>query len=274
MLSITVTNLKIGQAVGVGAQRNSCSSCGYCKDGVDQLCPKFETTYDPHFGGYATSITVNSRFAFPIPDGIPLEVAGPLLCAGITTYAPLARWTKPGQKVGIVGVGGLGHLGVQYAAAMGCQTWAISTSTSKEAEARHFGAQHFLVSTKKEDMAAQAGTFDFILCTASSNYEVRDYLQLLKARGTLCIVGVPSMEEKLSIYPFDIILGERQLVGSMIGGSGDMKSMLAFSAAHKCFPQCEVIPFIQAQEGIEKVLKNAARYRVVLKIDGFRESQA
>jgi hypothetical protein len=141
-----VTTVKVGDRVGYGPQRDCCHACHWCTTGADNCCPDFKGLYDPAFGGYATSITVPEHFTFTIPDAIPSEVAGPLMCAGITTYAPLAKYVKAGDKVGVIGIGGLGHMGLQYAAAMGAQVWAISTSSAKEAEARKFGAQHFLVS--------------------------------------------------------------------------------------------------------------------------------
>jgi D-arabinose 1-dehydrogenase-like Zn-dependent alcohol dehydrogenase len=268
-----VTKVRVGQVVGFGPQRNSCHSCGYCADGVDNCCTKFEGLYDPKFGGYATSITVNENFAFPIPDGIPAEVAGPLLCAGVTTFAPLARNVKPGDRVGVVGIGGLGHMGLQYAAAMGAETWAISTSAAKEAEARKFGAARFLVSTDADAMKAVAGTFDFILCCASGDFPTGAYLRLLKPRKSFCLVGLPAVDQPVKFLPFDIIAGEKNIIGSMIGGTVAMKDMLEFSAAHRCFPQVEVIDFADANKGFEKILANSARYRMVLKIEGFREAQ-
>ncbi len=213
-------------------------------------------------------------FAFPIPAGIPLEVAGPLLCAGITTYAPLARHAKAGQKVGVVGIGGLGHMGLQYARAMGCETVAITTSAAKEAEAKGFGAHAILVSTDAAAMKAHAGSFDFILCTASGKMDVGAYMALLKPRSSFCLVGLPPVAEPLSFVPFNVVGGEKQIIGSMIGGVKSMKEMLEFSAAHKCFPQVEVIPFEAANEGFAKILAGQARYRMVLKIEGFREAKA
>jgi alcohol/geraniol dehydrogenase (NADP+) len=269
-----VTTIKVGETVGFGPQRDSCGACACCGSGDDNCCTKFQGLYDPKYGGYATSITVPERFAFPIPAGIPLDVAGPLLCAGITTFAPLARHAKKGDRVGVVGIGGLGHMGLQYAAAMGCETWAISTSAAKEAEARKFGAQHFLVSSNAEAMEAARGSFDFILCCASGNFDTGAYLRLLKPRKAFCLVGLPAVEEPVKFLPFDIIVGEKSIVGSMIGGTVPMKEMLDFSAAHKCFPQCEVIPFAEANAGVAKIVANNARYRMVLKIEGFREAQA
>ena len=274
--------IKVGMVVGFGPQRDSCRSCEFCDSALENCCTKFQGLYDSwrdeaktllNFGGYATSITAPERFTFEIPAGIPMHVVGPLLCAGITTYAPLARLAKPGMRVGIVGVGGLGHMGVQYAAAMKTECWAISTSAAKEAEARSFGAQHFLVSTDAAAMAAKKGYFDVILCTASSNFEVKSYLALLKPRGSFALVGLAPVDEPLKFRPFDIVDGEKNIVGSMIGGTAGMKEMLQFSADHKCFPKVEVIPFAEANAGVAKVLANAARYRMVLDIQGFRAAQ-
>ena len=278
-----VTKIKVGEVVGFGPQRDSCKGCGYCAEALENCCPDFVGLYDSwrdkeakisNFGGYATSITVHEHFAFPIPAGIPLEVVGPLLCAGITTYAPLARLAKRGMKVGVIGIGGLGHMGLQYAAAMGCECWAISTSAAKEAEARSFGAQHFLVSADAAAMAAKKNYFDVILCTASSNFELKPYLALVKPRGSFSLVGLAPVDKPLGFRPFDIVSGEKNIVGSMIGGTAGMKEMLQFSADHKCFPKCEVIDFADANKGVAKILAGSARYRMVLKIQGFRDAQA
>lgn len=268
-----VTRVKVGQLVGFGPQRESCGTCEYCTQGLENCCKGFRALYDSapdfEFGGYATAITCHENFAFPIPEGIPTEVAGPLLCAGVTTFAPLHRYAKKGEKVGVVGIGGLGHMGIQYAAAMGCNTIAITTSASKEAEAKKFGAHSVLVSSDKDAMKAHEGSFDFILCTASGKMDVAAYTRLLKPRKTFCLVGLPAVDQPLEFLPFDIVGGEKQIVGSMIGGIPIMKEMLDFSAKHKCFPQCEVIPFDKANEGFDKILANSARYRMVLKMEGW-----
>jgi len=277
-----VTKIKVGETVGFGPQRESCSNCSYCSEGIENCCTGFVGLYDTwrdeakkivHYGGYATSITVHENFTFPIPAGIPSEVVGPLLCAGITTFQPLQRLTKPGMKVGVIGIGGLGHMGLQYAAAMKTECWAISTSPSKEAEARSFGAQHFLCSSDEAAMASKKGYFDVILCTASSNFDMKTYLQLVRPRGSFCLVGLAPVDKPLGFRPFDIVDGEKNIVGSMIGGTVSMKEMLQFSADHKCFPKCEVVDFKDCNAAADKVLNNAARYRMVLKIEGFRESQ-
>jgi uncharacterized zinc-type alcohol dehydrogenase-like protein len=259
-----VSTIKVGQVVGFGPQRGCCGSCSECKEEVENCCAKFEPLYDPKFGGYATSITVHERFAFPIPEGIPLDVCGPLLCAGVTTYAPLSRNVKAGDKVGIVGIGGLGHMALQYAKAMGAHVVAITTSASKGPEAKSFGADEILVSTDADAMAAAKSSFDFILCCASGNFKCATYTALLKPRKSFCLVGLPAVDQPLVFEPFHIVGGERQIIGSMIGGTKAMKEMLDFSAKHKCFPQCEVIPFSKAQEGYAKIMANSARYRMVL----------
>lgn len=269
-----VKHLKVGDRVGFGPQRECCHTCGPCTEKAENVCPSFVGLYDPRFGGYATCITVCADFAFLIPDAIPSEVAGPLLCAGVTTFAPLSRYAKSGDKVGIVGIGGLGHMGLQYARALGFDTWAISTSAGKEAEARKFGAAHYLISSDATAMAAQKGTFDFILCTAASNFDVGAYLALLKPRRSFCLVGLPAVSTPLQFKPFDIIDFEKSIVGSKIGGIAAVKEMLEFSAAHKCFPQVEVIPLEAANEGFKSIEANTARYRVVLKIEGFRDKMA
>jgi D-arabinose 1-dehydrogenase-like Zn-dependent alcohol dehydrogenase len=202
-----VKSVAVGQTVGFGPQRDSCGACEYCSDGTENCCTGFSGLYDPKFGGYATSITVHERFAFPIPDGIPLNVCGPLLCAGITTYAPLARNVKRGDRVGIVGIGGLGHMALQYAAAMGAVTWAISTTAAKEAEATKFGAAHFLVSKDAAAMKAQERSFDFILCSATGDFPLGPYLKLLKPRTKFCLVGLPAVSQPLRFEPFDIVAG-------------------------------------------------------------------
>ena len=195
-----VTTVSVGQRVGYGPQRNSCGSCYACADSLENCCDSFVGLYDPDFGGYATSITVPEKFTFPVPMSIPAEVAGPLLCAGITTFAPLSRNVKPGDKVGIVGIGGLGHMALQYAKAMGAgKVVAITTSASKEAMAKSFGATEILVSSNADAMKAAHSSFDYILCCATGNFEVAPYLKLLKARKSFCLVGLPPVKTPLTV---------------------------------------------------------------------------
>jgi len=265
-----VTKFKVGDRVGFGPQRDSCKSCEYCEAHNEQLCSGMQGLYDPEFGGYATSIQVPERFTFLVPEGIPDEMA-PLLCAGVTTHAPLARHVAEGNKVGIVGIGGLGHVAVQYSAKMKCDTVAISRSNAKEAEAREFGAASFLSTNDKEAVKAARGTFDVILCTAAAHFDPNLYMALLKPRGKFVLVGLPPASEQLSFSPFSLVGGEKQLIGSMIGGTDNMDEMLAFSAEHKVFPKIEMLEFDDAQTGFDKMRDNSVRYRSVLKVKGFRE---
>lgn len=272
-----VTDFKVGDRVGFGPQRDCCAahSCEGCEQHIENTCASFAGLYDPEFGGYATSITVPQRFTFHIPASIPSHLAGPLLCAGVTTHAPLSRNVKPGDRVGIVGVGGLGHLGLQYAKALGAgEVFAISSSAGKQEEARSFGATHFLVSSDAAAMKLAERTFDFILCTAASQFSVADYMKLLKPRRTFCLVGLPPVSEPLAVYPFDVVVGERRLEGSMIGGTDAMREMLEFSAKHQIVPQVEVIPLEDAQQGIDKIIAGKPRYRMVLQVEGVRERLA
>ena len=262
-VGVSVSGFAVGDMVGFGPQRGSCGGCDSCAAGRENCCGAFEGLYDPKFGGYATSITVNAAFAFKIPAALCTPAAlprvGPLLCAGITTFAPLARHAKAGQRVGVVGIGGLGHMGLQYAAAMGCETWAISTSAAKEAEARTFGAKHFLVSKDAAAVAAAKGTFDFILCCASGDFDTDLYMSLLKARAAFCLVGLPAVDSPVKFKPFSIVGGEKAIYGSMIGGAPAMRDMLEFSAKHACLPKVEVIDFADANKGFDTIKANAAR---------------
>lgn len=265
-----VTKFKVGDRVGFGPQRDSCKACEHCEAKAEQLCSSFKGLYDRDFGGYATSIQVPERFTFHVPEGIPDEMA-PLLCAGVTTYAPLHRHAKAGDRVGVVGIGGLGHVAVQYAAKMGCETVAISRSTAKEEEARSFGATAFLATSDAAAVKAAAGTFDAILCTAAAHFSVDLYLGLLKPRGKFILVGLPPAETSLTFKPFSLVGGEKQLVGSMIGGTQDFDDMLAFSAEKSVFPQVELLEFDDANTGFKKMRENTVRYRSVLKVKGYRE---
>eukprot|EP00499_Haloplacidia_sp_CaronLabIsolate_P012191 CAMPEP_0196770190 /NCGR_PEP_ID=MMETSP1104-20130614/999_1 /TAXON_ID=33652 /ORGANISM="Cafeteria sp., Strain Caron Lab Isolate" /LENGTH=354 /DNA_ID=CAMNT_0042140299 /DNA_START=40 /DNA_END=1104 /DNA_ORIENTATION=+ len=268
------TKFELGTRVGIGPQRSSCGCCGYCSDHAEQLCDSMEGLYDNHYGGYATIIDVPESFAFAIPDALPTIAAAPLLCAGITTHAPLARYAKAGDRVGVIGIGGLGHVALQYASAMGCDTWAISRSISKREEALSFGAKHFLVSTDADQVKAAHRTFDVLLCCASGRFPLDDYLDMLKPRGTFVLLGLPSVDTPLTFRPFSMVMGEKKLVGSIIGGTADFEAMLQFSAEHNILPKVEVVPLDRAQEAIDKLIANTARYRMVLDMKAFREASA
>lgn len=268
-----VTHLKVGQRVGFGPERNSCKECEWCNVGDENLCSKFEGLYTAEkTGGYASHIRVHSRFAFLVPDELPSDAAAPLLCAGVTVYSPLAYFKlKPGSRVGVLGIGGLGHLAVQFANKMGYQVTVFSSSADKEQESKQLGAHKFVVVSNEEQMKAAVGSQDLILSTTSSStFDTDKYMKLLRPNGTLCLLGVPS--ERISFAPFNVIFGRRAICGSIIGGTRDMKEMLEFCAKHQVLPKIEVVKtkFNDAKvvnEAVQRVLSGKARYRVVLEFE-------
>ncbi|HAR44480.1 MAG TPA: alcohol dehydrogenase [Bdellovibrionales bacterium] len=259
-----VRNLQIGQRVGVGWQRGACLECEQCISGNENLCPSNQATCVGHYGGFASEIRVDSRFVFPIPEALESENAAPLLCGGITVYSPLQHFNvRPSMKVGVVGVGGLGHLGIQFARAFGCEVTAISHSPDKENEARKFGARHFIFSSNKTDFENATGSLDFILSTATANLNWASYLNLLRPDGRLCFVGVPS--EPVNVPAFALIGGRKSICGSPIGSRTSIREMLDFAALHKIQAQVEVVPMTEVNSALDKVRNNQARYRMVLK---------
>eukprot|EP00744_Colponema_vietnamica_P000689 GILI01001213.1.p1 GENE.GILI01001213.1~~GILI01001213.1.p1 ORF type:complete len:371 (+),score=116.93 GILI01001213.1:346-1458(+) len=269
-----VTDFTVGDRVGFGPQRDHCENCVACEDGCESSCHQapYKWLYDPFFGGYATSIQAPAKWCFKIPADLPSEFAAPLMCAGVTTFAPLQRHVKAGQTVGVVGIGGLGHLGLQYARAMGCRVVAISTSASKEAEARSLGATDFLISSDKEAMKKAASSLHFILNCGTGTMNISDYLPLLRPRGKMCIVGLPPSSNPFVITPFALIDGEREVVGSVVGSRQAMRDMLAFSAAHNIRPMIEIAPFSQAEEAVQRVRKGLPRYRMVLDVTSYNKN--
>eukprot|EP01098_Paradermamoeba_levis_P000302 TRINITY_DN10308_c0_g1_i1.p1 TRINITY_DN10308_c0_g1~~TRINITY_DN10308_c0_g1_i1.p1 ORF type:complete len:374 (-),score=83.38 TRINITY_DN10308_c0_g1_i1:95-1141(-) len=262
-----------GLRVGLGPQRDCCRSCKSCQQSDESAClTRPIWTYNSTFsdgsmgyGGFSKSMRVFHRFLHPIPDAIPSTFA-PLLCAGITTFFPFTRHNlQPGSKVGIIGVGGLGHLALQFSSKMGYETTAISTTASKEAEAKSFGAHNFLLSSQPEAFKKEAKTFDMVFSTASSNKPEEDlsqYLSLLRPGGTFVLSGIHGLNVKVSSLQ---LIGNRiSIEGSNIGGSVDMNAMLNFSALHKITPQVEVLPWSRTNEALDKVRKGTARYRMVL----------
>lgn len=268
----SVKRFKTGDPVGVGCFVDSCRKCKECKDGFEQFCENgVSWTYNgtlqdkktPTQGGYSAQITVDENYVLKIPASIPLEKAAPLLCAGITTYSPL-RQAKvlPGQKVGVVGFGGLGHMGVKLAAAMGAEVTVFSTSASKEADAKKFGAKHFVITKDPKNLEALAGTFDFILDTVSADHDLNVYLNLLKRDCSMTIVGVP--EKPAQVQAFSLILKRRKLGGSLIGGLRETQEMLDFCAAKNTAPEIELIPVQKVNEAFDRTVKADVRYRFVL----------
>lgn len=257
-----VLHLKEGHRVGVGWLCNSCNECEYCKKSEETFCKKRQATCFGNFGGFAESIIVDSRFAFIIPEKLKSEEAASLLCGGITVYSPLKTHTRPGMNVGVIGIGGLGHLAIQFADKMKCEVTAFSTSSDKEKEAKELGADNFVL-TKEEKLKELENYFDFIISTVPKNLDWKGYLKMLKPRGILCYVGV--FTDQMNLFVDDIITGNKIITGSATGGTKMIKEMLDFASENQVKTKAEVIEMSNLNEGIEKVRKNRARYRVVLK---------
>lgn len=248
-----------GKRVGVGWQRGSCHTCSYCRVGNENLCAESRPTCVADPGGFAERIRVDGRFAFPIPDALASENAAPLLCAGVTVFSPLFCHVDSSMRVGILGIGGLGHLALQFASALGCEVVAISHSADKKEEALGFGADHFL---STDSLGGATGSLDFILSTINVGADWRSYLSLLRPEGKLCFVGLSS--EPISCGAVDLIVGQKSLVGSAIGGSVDMQRMLEFAARHSIVAKTELYPMSEVNRAIERVRRNEVRYRAVL----------
>ena len=258
-----VKSLEIGQRVGVGWQANSCGLCEWCSRGMENLCASAEATCVRRHGGYAEAVRVNARFAIPIPEAISSAGAAPLLCGGITVYNPLrSHGINPSSRVGIVGIGGLGHIALQFARAFGAEVAAFSTSAAKEEEARALGAQSFINTRESKAMREVAGKFDFILTTINADQDWNSYIQALRPTGTLCFVGVPP--SPVTVHAFPLIAGIRTITGSPIGSPHMLREMMDVAARHGVKAQTEAFPMAKVNEAIEKVKKNKVRYRAVL----------
>jgi uncharacterized zinc-type alcohol dehydrogenase-like protein len=264
-----VTKFKEGDLVGVGCMVDSCRTCSACRDGVEQFCEQGMTqTYaspDKHtggftYGGYSKAITVYEGFVLKVSEKLDPAAAAPLLCAGITTWSPLRHWkVGPGKKVGIVGLGGLGHMGVKFAAALGAQVVLFTTSPSKIEDGKRLGAHEVVVSKNADEMAAHAGSFDFILDCVSAEHDFNAYLNLLKRDGTMCLVGAP--EKPTPLASFSLIMGRRSLAGSLIGGIAETQEMLDFCAEHNITCDVEVIDIKDINTAFERMLKSDVKYR-------------
>ncbi|MBU5245632.1 NAD(P)-dependent alcohol dehydrogenase [Bacillus sp. FSL K6-1012] len=268
-----VTKFAVGDRVGVGCFVDSCGECEYCLSGEEQFCTKgVVQTYNsldydgnPTYGGYSQKIVVTDRFVVRIPDSLEMDVASPLLCAGITTYSPLKHWNVgTGKKVAIVGVGGLGHLAIQFAHALGAEVTVLSRSMNKKEEALELGADHYYATSNQATFTELAGRFDVILNTVSANLDVDAYLSMLRIDGTLVNVGAPAEPDKYSV--FSLIMGRRSLAGSLVGGIPETQEMLDFAAQHGIAPKIEVIRADQVDEAYERVLRSDVRYRFVIDI--------
>ncbi|WP_329384281.1 NAD(P)-dependent alcohol dehydrogenase [Streptomyces sp. NBC_01351] len=266
-----VTQHRTGDRVGVGCMVDSCRNCDNCRGGQEQFCANGAVeTYNspgpdggPTYGGYSTHIVVDENFVLRIPEGIPLAEAAPLLCAGITLYSPLVHWNAgPGKKVAVVGLGGLGHMGVKIAHAMGAEVTVLSRTLGKKDDGERLGADHFHATSDPATFERLAGAFDLIISTVSANLELDAYLSLLRTNGTLVNVGAPSAPS--SVMLFSLMAGRKTLAGSLIGGIAETQEMLDFCAEHDLGPDIEVVSGEQINEAYERVLTSDVRYRFVI----------
>jgi uncharacterized zinc-type alcohol dehydrogenase-like protein len=264
-----VTKFKAGDLVGVGCLVDSDHTCPSCRGGLEQFCPNMVLTYgspDRHktapvtYGGYSDSIVVDERFVLRIPPNLNLAGAAPLLCAGITTYSPMRHWkVAKGKKVGVVGLGGLGHMGVKFAHAIGAHTVVFTTSPGKTEDALRLGADEVVISKNADEMKKHAGSFDFILDCVAANHDINAYINLLTRNGNITMVGAP--DKPLSVSVFSLIFGRRSFSGSPIGGIAETQEMLDFCGQHNITADVEVIPIQKINEAYERIVKSDVKYR-------------
>jgi uncharacterized zinc-type alcohol dehydrogenase-like protein len=263
-----VTKFKPGDLAAVGCMVDSDGTCPECQAGLEQFCPNMILTYnspDKHlggvtYGGYSDSIIVHERFVLRVPSNLNLAGAAPLLCAGITTYSPMRHWgVTKGKKVGVVGLGGLGHMGVKFAHALGAHVVVFTTSPSKKEDALRLGPDEVVVSRNTDEMKKHTGSFDFILDAVSADHDINAYINLLRRDGTLTLVGAP--EKPLAVSAFGLLFGRRSLSGSPIGGIRETQEMLDFCGAHNITADIEVIPIQKVNEAYERLLKSDVKYR-------------
>ncbi|MEI9814178.1 MAG: NAD(P)-dependent alcohol dehydrogenase [Acidobacteriota bacterium] len=263
-----VTKFKQGDLAAVGCLVDSDRTCPECQAGLEQFCPNLTLTYnfpDKHtggvtYGGYSDSIVVDERFVLRVPSNLDLAGAAPLLCAGITTYSPMRHWgVTKGKKVGVVGLGGLGHMGVKFAHALGAHVVVFTTSPSKKDDALRLGADEVVISSESNEMQKHASSFDFILDAVSAQHDINAYIQLLRRDGNMTLVGAP--EKPLPVASFGLIFGRRSLSGSPIGGLPETQEMLDFCGTHNITADVEVIPVQKINEAYDRLLKSDVKYR-------------
>jgi uncharacterized zinc-type alcohol dehydrogenase-like protein len=263
-----VTKFKPGDLAAVGCMVDSDGTCPECKAGLEQFCPNYTLTYnfpDKHtggvtYGGYSDSIVVTERFVLHVPSNLDLAGTAPLLCAGITTYSPMRHWNvTKGQKVGIVGLGGLGHMGVKFAHAFGAHVVVFTTSPGKKDDALRLGADEVVISRNADEMAKHVGSFDFILDAVAAQHDINAYINMLRRDGNITMVGAP--DKPLPVSVFGLIMGRRSLSGSPIGGIAETQEMLDFCGKHNITADVEVIPIQKVNEAYERLLKSDVKYR-------------
>jgi alcohol dehydrogenase (NADP+) len=263
-----VRKFKPGDIAAVGCMVDSDRTCPECKAGFEQFCPNMTLTYnfpDKHtggvtYGGYSESIVVDERFVLSVPANLDLAGAAPLLCAGITTYSPMRHWgVTKGKKVGVVGLGGLGHMGVKFAHALGAHTIVFTTSPGKKDDALRLGADEVVISKNADEMAKHAGSFDFILDAVAADHDINAYIQMLRRDGNLTMVGAP--EKPLPVSVFGLIFARRSFSGSLIGGIAETQEMLDFCGRNNIISDVEVIPIQKVNEAYERVVNSDVKYR-------------
>jgi uncharacterized zinc-type alcohol dehydrogenase-like protein len=267
-----VTSFKVGDHAGVGCFVDGARSLGMADETIEQFLPGLVVTYNgrehddsPTYGGYSERIVVNEKYVLRIPASLPLDAAAPLLCAGITLYSPLKHWhAGPGKKVAIVGLGGLGHMGVKYAHALGADVTVLSQTMKKAEDAKRLGADHFYATADPETFTQLAGTFDLIINTVAGEIDWNAYLALLKIDGTMVVVGIP--EKAIPVHAFSLVMGRRSIAGSMIGSISETQEMLDFSGEHGIVSDIETIDIQAVNDAYERVIKSDVRYRFVIDI--------
>ncbi len=263
-----VTKFKPGDLAAVGCMVDSDGTCPACREGLEQFCPSLTLTYnfpDKHlggvtYGGYSDSIVVDQRFVLHVPSNLDLAGTAPLLCAGITTYSPMRHWgVTKGKKVGVVGLGGLGHMGVKFAHALGAHTVVFTTSAGKIEDALRLGADEVVLSRNADEMAKHTGSFDFILDAVAAEHDINAYINLLRRDGNITMVGAP--EKPLPVSVFGLLMGRRSLSGSLIGGIAETQEMLDFCGQHNITADVEVIPIQKINEAFDRLVRSDVKYR-------------
>jgi len=278
-VGIGVTKFKVGDLAAVGCMVDSCHECPSCKENLEQFCEKGAIfTYnspDKHtgghtFGGYSDSIVVDESFTLKVPTNLDLPAVAPLLCAGITTYSPIKRWgIKKGDKVGVVGLGGLGHMALKFAHAFGAKVVLFTTSPGKADDAKRLGADEVVISKNPDEMNKHLGTFDFIIDAVSADHDINIYLNLLKRDGTLTLVGAP--EKPLPVSSFGLIFGRKILTGSLIGGIAETQEMLDFCSEHNIVSDVEMIDIDYINTAYDRLLKSDVKYRFVIDMKSLKK---
>jgi uncharacterized zinc-type alcohol dehydrogenase-like protein len=273
-----VTKFKVGDTAAVGCMVDSCRECDSCKAGEEQYCDRHATvvTYNARdkqgnltFGGYGNHIVLNEAFALHVPSNLDLAAASPLLCAGITTYSPLRYWEAgPGKKIGVIGLGGLGHMALKFSHAFGAHTVQFTTSANKIGDAKKLGADEVILTKENNWAAKHAGSFDFILDCVSAPHDVTPYLALLKRDATLCTVGIP--EAPVAIHAFSVAMGRKRFTGSAIGGIKETQEMLDFCGQHNIVSDIEMTSFDKLEEAWDRVVKADVKYRFVLDLKSLK----